>query len=52
MCVQNGLLQAEDHMVVVQRVKDAYMIKVKLSSHGFCTSADDLMLVSERSTSL
>ena len=29
MCVANGLLKAGDHIVVVQKVKDAFMIKVR-----------------------
>ena len=29
MCVRNGMVQPHDHVVVVQKVHDAFMIKVR-----------------------
>lgn len=30
MCVKSGMIQARDHIVVVQKVHDSFMIKVSL----------------------
>ena len=32
MCTKSGMIQAHDHIVVVQKVHDAFMIKARLSS--------------------
>lgn len=41
MCVRDGLLQAEDHVVVVQKASEAFMIKV-MSSRSLSALSGDL----------